>query len=129
LSLQRDGQSGGAWDAKKGKIIAKDFAVLARFKRPPETGIDVVSGHLHDYFLAGIRGLGTWGAGWFIDRSPSLLSKFKESDDIQLLLEVTYKNGRITTVKDVSNQNEKYFEAQLSKKLIRDEIEKYTNTP
>jgi hypothetical protein len=62
------------------------------------------------YFVAGIRGLGTWGAGWYIDRCPDELERLAEAaretknGDIQVLLEVTFSNYRIVEVEDVSSK-------------------------
>ncbi len=124
LEVQRADRPGGKWTAEKGRIIAKDFAVLARFSdlRDPH----VVHGMpLKDFFIGGIRGLGTWGAGWFIDRRYAEFKQYAEDADIQLLLEVTYKAGRIIEVRDVSNESDLYFRTEYSmrrvRKVIRDE--------
>ena len=105
LLVQRTYMSGGEWSPNLGRIVAKDYAILARFSDKRETG-------LKDYFLAGIRGLGTWGAGWFIDRRYKSFLKWENREDapIQLLLEVIYKNEHIHEVNDVSNMPLSYFE-------------------
>jgi hypothetical protein len=104
-------------------IIAKDFAVIARFC--DDTRQDMEKGHLMDYFFAGIRGLGTWGAAWFVARRYSAFLQMgiaDDSRDVQLLVEITYNRGRITEVVDVSDQPERYFREQNSLARIRKEI-------
>ena len=107
LSVQRARmRSDGDWGGHLNKIIAKDYAVLARLQRPSEGEVEP----LWDYFIAGIRGLGTWGAAWFVDREFKSLTRFSRHDDIQLLLEVTFRDGRISTVVDVSDKDQEYFD-------------------
>lgn len=104
-------------------IIAKDFAVIARFC--DHTRQDMERGHLMDYFFAGIRGVGTWGAAWFIARRYNAFLQMDIADDIcdvQLLVEITYNRGRITEVLDVSDQPETYFRQENSLGQIRKEI-------
>lgn len=121
LLLQRTNISGGEWSPSHGRIIAKDYAILARFTDKREYG-------LKDYFLGGIRGLGTWGAGWFIDRRYKSFLQWENRDDmpIQLLLEITYKNEHIHEVRDVSNMPLSYFENENDintiQKYIREEL-------
>lgn len=118
LQIQRGSTPGGNWTPEKGRIIAKDFAILARFsdRRNPHTAGPA---SLKDYFIGGIRGLGTWGAGWFIDRKYDVFKKYQPDDPIQLLLEVTYKDGRIRDVRDVSNESEDYFRRENNTSHIR----------
>jgi hypothetical protein len=104
-------------------IIAKDFAVIARFC--DKTKQDMERGHLMDYFFAGIRGLGTWGATWFVARRYNAFLNMDIADDykdVQMLVEVTYIRGRITEVIDVSNESAAYFRQQNSISKIRKEI-------
>lgn len=84
-------------------------------------------GTLKDYFIAGIRGLGTWGAAWFIDRRYDAFKLYQDSEDanIQLLLEVTYKDERIFEVRDVSEESEGYFKKQNSLREIKRIITEY----
>ena len=114
LELQRSPHPGGEWRQENARIIAKDYAIIARFSDKTERK-PTVEGTLKDFFLAGIRGLGTWGAGWFIDRKYKAFLKFENNKDevpIQLLLEVTYKNDYIYDVKDVSDMPLSYFEEE-----------------
>jgi hypothetical protein len=112
------------WTSHLGKIIAKDYAVLARFKS--KRGSTKADGSdVWDYCVAGIHGLGTWGAGWFIDRKYEFFSKYSEDNDIQLLLEVTYRDNKIDDVKDVSEETKAYFSNQLTTKTINKEIATY----
>ncbi len=126
LEEQRNGMPGGDWKAAHGRIVAKDFAILARFsdtrgrkQMPPDP--------LKDFFLAGIRGLGTWGAGWFLDRRCSDLEGQCErpNADVQFLLEVTYRNERILEVRDVSHEPQTYFDSENNLQIIRSRIRHY----
>lgn len=120
LQQQRRRLAGGDWQAAHGRVFAKDFAVLARFSDPRERQ-PMSEGTLKDFFLAGIRGLGTWGAGWFLDRRYNALQApcDKESANAQFLLEVSYKNERILDVRDVSDEPESYFQDENSVRRIR----------
>lgn len=117
LQLQRSALPGGDWTPSHGRIIAKDYAILARFMDKRET-------RLKDYFIAGLRGLGTWGAGWFIDRRYKSFLKWENQDDvpIQMLLEVTYKNAHIVDVRDVSQMSASYFEDECSLSTVKKRI-------
>ena len=69
-------------------IIAKDFAVVARFDKGNKRG---EWEKLKNYFIAGLHGLGNWGAAWYIDRKYSDLDQFTDNqyDNIQIILEVS----------------------------------------
>ena len=112
------------WNSDMGKIIAKDYAVISRFKAMDNQDI-VIHGNLMEYFIAGIRGLGTWGAGWFIDRQYSHFRKLDSGQNYQVLLEVTYRDERIFSIRDVSNEPAEYFQNENSLKIIRNHIEEY----
>ena len=118
LSLQRSDNPGGEWRVDLGRIVCKDYAILARFSDTRQRR-SMVAGTLKDYFLAGIRGLGTWGAAWFLDRKYSTFSGVDEDEPIQLLLEVTYQNENIVEVRDVSAEPRSYFEQQNREASIR----------
>jgi hypothetical protein len=94
-----------AWSSEYGKFEGKDYAVISRF-RYHQDGQD-----FFHYFIAGIRGLGTWGAGYYIDTHPDRLAAVCGDDDkdVQVLLEVTYRNFRIAEVADVSDKPAEYF--------------------
>jgi hypothetical protein len=77
--------------------------------------------------LAGIRGLGTWGATWFIDKKLKELEVLPDDGDIQLLIEVLYKDGSIYDVKDVSSKTKKYFDDQNKIEVIKKTIIEYTS--
>lgn len=116
--------SSNPWQHQLGRIVSKDFGILARFRNP--AGDDrTVEGYLHDYYVGGIRGLGTWGAGWFLDRRFKHFLTESEEVDLQLLLEVTYHNGRIVEVNNVSDEPPEYFKDLLNKKTIKKTIERY----
>jgi hypothetical protein len=123
LNLQRSDDPGGEWKGRHGQIFAKDFAVLARFADQRER-VPMSSGTLKDFFIAGIRGLGTWGAGWFIDRRHNALSACCNGDDsdVQILLEITYRHEQIHDVRVVSNEPEKYFRSENRLNVIRARI-------
>ncbi|MDY7038461.1 MAG: hypothetical protein SV375_20175, partial [Thermodesulfobacteriota bacterium] len=128
LHLQRRPKS-SSWDLKFGSIVARDYAVIGRFAMQESKGLTRDDPYYH-YFVAGIRGLGTWGAGWFIDRRPDGLQRLvkiadKKAFDAQILLEVTYSNYRIVAVKDVSYRDEHYFKKQLADEIIYSIIERY----
>jgi hypothetical protein len=108
------------WNHQLGNVYAKDFAVIARFDNP-ESENHMVNTTLKEYFISGIRGLGTWGASWFIDNKYKVFSNIKDSS-IQLLLEVTYKNESIEDVKDVSNYPEEYFINEMKHTTIKENI-------
>ena len=124
LKMQRKNMAGGEWSVDKGRIIGKDFAIIARFndKRMEETKSSI---SLKDYFIGGIRGLGTWGAAWYIDRRWSNFKNIERDEIIQILLEVLFENGRIVSVKDVSNQPESYFRKENKLQVIRKNVERY----
>lgn len=124
LKMQRDSIETPFWSPEHGQIIAKDFAVLARLtdtERPTD------SGKLKDFFFAGIRGLGTWGTGWYLINKSETFQQYdeKEEKNIQLLLEVTFKNGEIYEVTDVSHQSQSYFENENNEDVIYENIRKY----
>ncbi len=127
LQRQRRRLAGGEWQAAHGRIFAKDFAILARFSDLRERQ-PMSEGTLKDIFLAGIRGLGTWGTGWFLDRRYNALGGpcDRENADVQFLLEVTYKNERIFDVRDVSDEPESYFREENSLRTIRMRIRENT---
>lgn len=111
----------GDWTREMGDIIAKDYAILARFRDKSNETV-MREGYQNDYFFAGIRGLGTWGAAYFIDRKYTYFKDIPEDQDIQLLLEVIYYKDRIYNVIDVSKRTERYFKEQFNIKTIRQAI-------
>ena len=125
LELQRiNYPNNSEWEKQMSHIIAKDYAILARLNNTT-TSPTMADGILKDYFLAGIRGLGTWGAGWFIDRKYNHFLAWKENAEIQILLEVTYQEGRVIDVQDVSNKNQEYFFKENEIVNIKRKIEEY----
>ncbi len=74
------------------RIIAKDFAILARFRDTKNT-IALKDHYLNDYFLSGICGLGTWGAAWFVDRNYEVFKSIDEKEDFN-----SYLRSNIVTV-------------------------------
>lgn len=109
------------WEGQLGKIICRDYAVLTRFQNIDTTVSD--EDNLYEYYIAGIRGLGTWGASWYLDRKSKSLLNYPETGNIQILLEVTYRDGRIADVEDVSDKPPGYFEERSRMTFIRNQIE------
>lgn len=114
----------GEWHGALGRIVAKDFAVLARIARPESDAADI--GPLWDYYFAGLRGLGTWGAAWFVDRQYKHLKPFSVHENIELLLEVTFENGRIVAATDVSDKPATYFKEAVAARTIQSEIRSFS---
>jgi hypothetical protein len=117
---RRDKETKGEWVPELGHVMAKDYAVLARFCEDDDGDDDP----LRDYFVAGIRGLGTWGAGWFIDRRFASFQHLDEGDDLQLLLEVHFMESRIVEVIDVSGEPQSYFDRESRSSFIQNRIDK-----
>ena len=115
------------WHSHLNRVICKDYAVIARFKNTASVDHSV-DGLLQDYYLAGIRGLGTWGASWYLDRKFKKLLDHSVDENIQLLVEVTFRDGGIFDVIDVSNKDESYFKEQAKISTVRKHIEKYKNS-
>ena len=125
LQLQREKMNiGEDWQHQLGRVVAKDYAVLARFTDQNSSDVEQY-GFLHDYFLTGIHGLGTWGAAWFIDRRYRQFAATREDEDFQTILEVTYMDNKIFDVQNVSEQPVTYFNEQLSRSHIRKIIADY----
>ena len=80
-----------------------------------------------NYFIAGLHGLGNWGAAWYIDRKYSDLDQFTDNqyDNIQILLEVTYQDGRISDVRSISDITQKEIDEMISAKNVVNVIKKY----
>jgi hypothetical protein len=125
LRIQRSKMdSKGSWNQQLGKVVAKDYGILARF-HDREADARTTEGALHDYYIGGIRGLGTWGVSWFIDRKHKELLKYPEDQDLQSLLEITYHDGKIVDAVDVSDRPKEYFMEQNTVKLIRETIDQF----
>ena len=118
LTEQRREKNDEIWTKDMGLVIAKDYGVLARI-RCDDDEMHLREGYMYDYFVSGIRGLGTWGVAYFIDRNYKALNDFEPNEDVQILIEVTYKDQRIFDVRDVSNEPEHYFRTQNSLPHIR----------
>jgi Domain of unknown function (DUF4062) len=127
LELQRKKMdTTGECTARLRSIVCKDFAVVARL-RNNDSEFVCDEGVLYEYFFAGIRGLGTWGAAWFLDRRARTLHKLPDEGDLQLLLEIRYENGNIADAYDVSDQPPEYFLQQNDPAFIGDEIDRFAN--
>ncbi len=125
---RKDLDLSGEWQPQFGNIIAKDYAVFARFKDIKNKD-KTSEGFLYDYFIAGIRGLGTWGATWYLDRNYKQIPiDDNEENDVQILLEVIFRDDTIYDVRDVSDEPASYFEKENSINEIRKKIQKYKET-
>jgi hypothetical protein len=114
------------WDPRYANIYARDYAVLARFRINDRSAVP--GEPFYHYFLAGIRGLGTWGAGWFVERYPDLLAKHAaDSPDgnVQLLLEVICQDYRIIDVRTVHDKGQAYFDERFSDAFIDAEVARH----
>lgn len=120
-------QIDGEWTREMDRIVVKDYAVLARLL-DVNSDIAMDEGYLYDYFMAGLRGLGTWGAAWFIDRKCRHFEEFDFKSNIQMLLEIEYRYGRIFDVRDVSHKNQNYFSKENSISIIRSNIAMFRST-
>ncbi|MBN2210393.1 MAG: DUF4062 domain-containing protein [Sedimentisphaerales bacterium] len=124
LRLQRKGDDlSREWNRNLRDVVARDYAIIARFPIEDKE-IPMREGHLMEYFIGGIRGLGTWGATWFMDHRAHKLTDCQGWGPYQRLLEVTYKDGHIHDVKDVSEESPSDFKHQLDEKYILREIDK-----
>lgn len=110
----------GEWSEKLGAIHARDFGLIARlpandqdFSRENQT---------FDYFITGIRGLGTWGAAWYIDRKFRELRAIGQTGRVEILLEIHYQRGYIVDAVDVSDKPSSYFIEQNSLSTVRKHI-------
>jgi Domain of unknown function (DUF4062) len=121
------------WEPIYGHTYTRDYAILARFCILPDKDYEPDK-HFFYYYLGGIRGLGTWGASWFIKKFSSQLAKtidiensnFREDDkipDIQILLEVTYLNYKIVEVRDVSSKSHDFFTEKDCSEYIKKQYE------
>jgi len=114
-----------SWRQNPGMCHSVDFAVLARFDDPTSAQISSASG-LKKFFIFGIRGLGTWGAAWYLDRRYlELSSKIPNKGPIQLLLRVTYRDYRIRSVDDVSEEAQVFFDKENDPTTIQRRLQRY----
>lgn len=126
LELQREHRA-EEWSSEPGKCFAVDFAVVARFPDPLAMG-NMELGALSSLFVFGIRGLGTWGAGWYLDRRfDEIDERLKKGDSYQALLRVEYRNYRIREVRDVSAEPQEFFDAELHDETIQKNISEFAS--
>lgn len=125
LSIQRRRTTNMSWKNDPGSCTAVDFAIVARFRDPSLSQFPDI-GTLSCIFVFGIRGLGTWGAAWYIDRCYEDISKkIIKDESLQILLRVEYRNHRIRSIVDVSDEPQKYFNEENSDKFIKSKINRY----
>ncbi len=124
LKLQRAGDQN--WRDNPGKCICVDFAVVARYPNP-HANAEV--GELSDLFFFGLRGLGTWGAAWYIDHRYDILAKRPiDLPNCRALLKVTFADNGIDDVVDVSECDQNFFDQQNSEDFIKANIRAYQRT-
>lgn len=133
--LERSNRPGhrAPWSPLYGYAYGKDYAVFARFRVPRSWNASrrKDTETFYHYFVGGIRGLGTWGVGHLVDHESSALlamaeasMKGRSNEDVQILLEVTYENFRITEVSDVSDKKASYFAERDRDEFIDEQLEK-----
>lgn len=123
LSLQRD-EDDSSWESNYGMCSAVDFGVFAKFDNP-ESLIDPYLKGLKNFFVFGLRGLGTWGAAWYLDYRYRQLHQDMDPQDgtIQVLLKITYSNNQIHSVEDVSQENQDFFDKENNLEYIKMNIQ------
>jgi hypothetical protein len=107
--------------------VAVDFAVLARFP-DANAAANHALGDLKAFFIMGIRGLGTWGAAWYLDwRSMDLANRLPPKEDVtyQALLKVEYWDYRVREVTDVSEENQAFFDREMAPETIQKTLEEH----
>jgi hypothetical protein len=110
----------GRWKENPGNCYTVDFAVIARFNSCND---NLKNGKLKKFFIFGIRGLGTWGAAWFLDRRFEELSPLiKNESNIQLLLKVVYRDNRIRGIENVSDKEQDFFDRENNKDFIKERV-------
>lgn len=125
LKAQRKGiDPDNDWDITLNKIVVKDYAIISRFDRL-SARYNYKPNGLKSFFIAGIHGLGTWGATWYIDRRYEIFKEQSLEGNIQILVEVEYRDGRIYNVVDVSDCSQEYFENENKPSRIRQLIKQY----
>jgi hypothetical protein len=115
LRLQRKPKE--QWYIHPGECYCEDFAVIARFRnRAGEPNLASLS----NMFLFGMRGLGTWGAAWYIDHCYSdLANRLDDNGHYRALLHVVFENNRIRQVTDVSAKDQRFFDKVNDEDHIR----------
>jgi hypothetical protein len=124
--LRRRGPHAGdsEWEPTYSDVVARDFAVVARF---PDSSGDLgrpdFGREFWEYFVFGVRGLGTWGAAWYMyhraNELAGLVRKYAgPRGEVQLLLEVTFAANRIVKVEPVMEKEQAYFDDQLGEAVV-----------
>lgn len=125
LQMQRENiDSFTDWNIQLRNIIAKDYAIVARFKKAIPQQEEWTGTKVKEYYIAGIHGLGTWGATCFLDRHYHSFN-YDTDEDIQMLLEVIYENGVVKDVIDVSDKLEEYFATENEPSFIKKVIKRF----
>lgn len=112
------------WGISLTNIVVKDYAIIARFNRITAQ-YNPGTENLKSFYIAGIHGLGTWGAAWYIDRKYGVFKDDRLDGNIQFLVEVEYRNGRIYNVTNVSDKEQDYFDSENNLKMINKYVEQF----
>lgn len=112
------------WNSTLRNVIAKDYAIVARMKKNiPQDG-EWTGTKVKEFFIAGIHGLGTWGAACYLDRNYSSFN-FDTDENIQMLLEITYENGVVKEVVDVSDHDIEYFNNENELDTVIENVKRF----
>ena len=110
------------WREEPGRVTGVDFGVLARFTDPSTRAWRQP---LSKLFVFGLRGLGTWGAAFYLRHGLDALARDHDPGEaaVQILLRVVYRNGDIVKVEDVTRRDQAYFSREHDPERIRAVIE------
>lgn len=120
LHIDRDTE----WSSTLRNVLAKDYAIVARMKKAIPQEEEWTGTKVKEFYIAGIHGLGTWGAACYLDRNYNTFN-FDADEDIQLLLEVTYENGVVKNVIDVSDKDESYFQKENDLETVMENVQRF----
>ena len=112
------------WNSTLRNVIAKDYAIVARMKKAIPQIEEWTGTKVKEYFIAGIHGLGTWGATCYIDRNYHSFN-FDTDENIQMLLEITYENGVVKEVIDVSDNDIEYFKKENELETVIANVQRF----
>lgn len=112
------------WNLELRNVIAKDYAIVARMKKAIPQIEEWTGTMVKEFFIAGIHGLGTWGATCYIDRNYHSFN-FDTDENLQMLLEITYENGVVKEVVDVSDNNLEYFNKENELETVMENVKRF----
>lgn len=112
------------WNSSLRNVIAKDYAIVARMKKNIPQVEEWTGTKVKEFFIAGIHGLGTWGATCYLDRNYYYFN-FDTDEDIQMLLEITYENGVVKDIIDVSDNDVEYFKKENELETVMANVQRF----